>query len=248
MKTTPEFIAALDEPVDRKQVKTLSVRGQKLDYLPGFYVRAQLNRHFEHAWSWSCSVEMVAERPTRDDKVQVVYRATGTLSATLPSGAVVTRQGIGAAQGQGSWADAHELAIKAAETDALKRAASTFGPQFGLSLYDPSDRFGWEHAVANDEPAPTRPSAPPATASLPRKPNWDKLNVVAGVVATATTLAVGEVKSRIKAAFGAMFPTLTAEEVDALAEDLEIVAAHADPVAEFGRYLARITAASGRQG
>ncbi len=32
--------------------------------------------------------------------------------------------------------DAHELALKAAETDAMKRALSTFGNPFGLALYD----------------------------------------------------------------------------------------------------------------
>ena len=31
---------------------------------------------------------------------------------------------------------AHEIAIKAAETDATKRALATFGNPFGLALYD----------------------------------------------------------------------------------------------------------------
>ena len=32
--------------------------------------------------------------------------------------------------------EAHELALKAAETDATKRALATFGNPFGLALYD----------------------------------------------------------------------------------------------------------------
>jgi recombination DNA repair RAD52 pathway protein len=36
---------------------------------------------------------------------------------------------------------AHELALKGAETDATKRALATFGNPFGLALYD-RDRVG----------------------------------------------------------------------------------------------------------
>lgn len=237
MRDLATLISALDEPVDRKQVKTLSVRGQKLDYLPGWYIRAQLNRHFEHRWSWTVSAECVAERPSRDDKVQVVYRATGTLSVSLPDGQVVTRQGLGAAQGQGAWADAHELALKASETDALKRAASTFGPQFGLSLYDPSDRFGWDHAVAESEP----PATPPAP---PRAPNMAALGATCTALAAATTISLDEIKRRVNATFAPRGGVrgLGAEQVDDLIEDLDRVAACVDPVGELDRYLASVAA------
>ena len=237
MRDLATLISALDEPVDRKQVKTLSVRGQKLDYLPGWYIRAQLNRHFEHRWSWTVSAECVAERPSRDDKVQVVYRATGTLSVSLPDGQVVTRQGLGAAQGQGAWADAHELALKASETDALKRAASTFGPQFGLSLYDPSDRFGWDHAVAEPEP----PAAPPAP---PRSANMAGLGVACTALAAATTISLDEIKRRVNATFAPRGGVrgLDAGQVDDLIEDLDRVANCVDPVGELDRYLASVAA------
>ena len=36
--------------------------------------------------------------------------------------------------------DAHERALKAAETDATKRALATFGGRFGLMLYDKEQR------------------------------------------------------------------------------------------------------------
>jgi hypothetical protein len=49
----------------------------------------------------------------------------------------ITREGCGSGQAKGfSPGEAHELALKAAETDATKRALATFGNPFGLALYD----------------------------------------------------------------------------------------------------------------
>ncbi len=57
---------------------------------------------------------------------------------TVRAGAsVITREGIGTGAGRSSQPDvAHEIALKAAETDATKRALATFGNPFGLALYD----------------------------------------------------------------------------------------------------------------
>ena len=50
---------------------------------------------------------------------------------------VIVREGIGTGFGRSSCAEtAHEIALKAAETDATKRALATFGNPFGLALYD----------------------------------------------------------------------------------------------------------------
>ena len=49
----------------------------------------------------------------------------------------ITREGCGSGQAKASTpGEAHELALKAAETDATKRALATFGNPFGLALYD----------------------------------------------------------------------------------------------------------------
>jgi hypothetical protein len=51
--------------------------------------------------------------------------------------AEVCREGCGSGHGVGlTPGEAHESAIKEAETDAMKRALSTFGNPFGLALYD----------------------------------------------------------------------------------------------------------------
>ena len=50
---------------------------------------------------------------------------------------IVTRDGVGTGFGRASSPEsAHEMAMKAAETDATKRALATFGNPFGLALYD----------------------------------------------------------------------------------------------------------------
>ena len=50
---------------------------------------------------------------------------------------VITREGCGSGSAKAPTpGEAHELALKAAETDATKRALATFGNPFGLALYD----------------------------------------------------------------------------------------------------------------
>src|SRR4029077_15192414 len=61
-------------------------------------------------------------------KVRITVRAGGE---------VIMRDGIGTGFGRAPLAEAaHEMALKAAETDATKRALATFGNPFGLALYD----------------------------------------------------------------------------------------------------------------
>ena len=51
-------------------------------------------------------------------------------------GATVVREGHGSGEGRGpSPGEVHDIALKAAETDATKRAFATFGKPFGLELY-----------------------------------------------------------------------------------------------------------------
>jgi hypothetical protein len=51
-------------------------------------------------------------------------------------GATIIREGHGTGEGRGtSPGEAHDFALKAAETDGTKRALATFGTPFGLALY-----------------------------------------------------------------------------------------------------------------
>ena len=52
------------------------------------------------------------------------------------AGATIIREGHGSGEGRGtSPGEVHDIALKAAETDATKRALATFGKPFGLELY-----------------------------------------------------------------------------------------------------------------
>ena len=64
------------------------------------------------------------------------------------------REGIGTGFGRAPAPEvAHDMALKAAETDATKRALATFGNPFGLALYDKDQA----HVT---KPAPRAAAAP----------------------------------------------------------------------------------------
>jgi recombination DNA repair RAD52 pathway protein len=69
----------------------------------------------------------------------VVYRVTGRLVLKDESGEVIASYDDGAAGdaiNQPSVGDAHDMALKTAMSQAIKRCAVNLGDQFGLSLYD----------------------------------------------------------------------------------------------------------------
>jgi hypothetical protein len=75
-------------------------------------------------------------------------------------GAQVIREGSGAGHGiDADLGQAHESALKEAETDAMKRALMTFGNPFGLALYDKQQREVTQSAATT--PLPSRPAAAP---------------------------------------------------------------------------------------
>ena len=64
-------------------------------------------------------------------------------SRCKPTGATVIREGHGSGEGRGtSPGEVHDISLKAAETDATKRALATFGKPFGLELYRQSRTSG----------------------------------------------------------------------------------------------------------
>ena len=78
-------------------------------------------------------------------------------------GATIIREGHGTGEGRGtSPGEVHDIALKAAETDATKRALATFGRPFGLELYR-GGKTTAHKATAQQKPLPS-PSTP---ASIP---------------------------------------------------------------------------------
>ena len=71
----------------------------------------------------------------------VTYTARVRVTVTAGSLTPLVREGSGAGHGiDVDLGQAHESALKEAETDAMKRALMTFGNPFGLALYDKAQR------------------------------------------------------------------------------------------------------------
>lgn len=127
---------ALRRNVDGRQIRTREANGRELSYLEGWYVVSEANRIFGFD-GWSR--ETIDTRPvfTRENRgfFNAVY--TAKVRITVRAGdKTVIREGHGSGEGRGSSpAEVHDIALKAAETDATKRAFATFGRPFGLELY-----------------------------------------------------------------------------------------------------------------
>ena len=113
----------LSQPINPKFVKTRKGQGNRdLAYLESWVLMSNANRIFgPDGWS----SETIELREVNANK-GIAYIARVRVTA----GGVV-RDGVGGHAGFD-----HENTAKSAESDARKRALSSFGDQFGLSLYD----------------------------------------------------------------------------------------------------------------
>jgi hypothetical protein len=138
MAFTEAQVKNLAAKLNAKHVRTRQVQDARLTYVEGWHVIAEANRIFGYdAWDRrTISTQCVSSEPMRQHhaaayiaKVRITVRA-GEIS--------ITREGCGSGEAKAlTPGEAHELALKAAETDATKRALATFGNPFGLALYDP---------------------------------------------------------------------------------------------------------------
>lgn len=133
-------------------VRTRQWQGKTLSYIEGWHAVSEANRIFGFD-GWSR--ETVELRCLHETKVNqganletgCAYLAKVRISVKAGDDMVV-REGTGAGYTKAaSLAEAHALAAKEAETDATKRALSTFGNPFGLALYD-KERKGVRKAKA----------------------------------------------------------------------------------------------------
>jgi DNA recombination protein Rad52 len=126
----------LNRRLSPKWIKHRESNGQTLSYIEGWHAIAEANRVFgfdgwdretiasQCVWAKPIGTKYGAAYLTRvritvrAGDQRVVREGSGTGEATAPSPGL-----------------AHEIAAKGAETDATKRALSTFGNLFGLSLY-----------------------------------------------------------------------------------------------------------------
>ena len=98
----------------------------------------------------------------------------------------IVREGSGTGEGKASTpGQAHDLAIKGAETDATKRALATFGNPFGLALYD-REQVGVRKAREEKASPPLGPWIL-RSASGAEEASFDKPSEFAGALRNAMT-------------------------------------------------------------
>lgn len=139
MTFTVDQTAALAAPLDRNVVAHRDQGGKKLSYIEAWHAIAEANRIFGFdGWNRE-TVELRQLGLPRDvnGKMRVGYSARVRITVMTPAGSIVVREGCGFGSGIDKDEDqAHESALKEAESDAMKRALMTFGNPFGLALYD----------------------------------------------------------------------------------------------------------------
>lgn len=133
---TPEQIKELEAPLSRANVKEREQAGRKFSYIEAYHAENEANRIFGFSsWDRFTDFECIAERE-QDGKHRVYYRAKVRI-VVRSDGEVTTREGCGYGSGiDKDIGQAHESALKEAESDAEKRALKTFGNPFGQALYD----------------------------------------------------------------------------------------------------------------
>ncbi len=138
MTFTPEQTALLAAPLNKANVASRQQAGQTLSYIEAWHAIAEANRIFGFG-QWdreTVDLRQLGEPRLVDGKSRVGYSARVRITVRAGDG-VVVREGCGFGSGIDRDVDqAHESALKEAESDAMKRALMTFGNAFGLALYD----------------------------------------------------------------------------------------------------------------
>jgi len=134
---SPAQLRKLVGKLDRANVHSRTVEGRRIDYIEGWFALSEANAIFGFA-NWdreTVHFERLFER-TRGEMTSCAY--SSRVRVLVRAGdTIIAREGTGCGTASArNAADAHERAIKAAETDATKRALATFGNRFGLCLYD----------------------------------------------------------------------------------------------------------------
>ena len=136
-------------------------KGRKLNFIEAFTMIEQANRIFGYD-GWSMRTEWthyLATGGQRTDSDTGEVFQVGVYTALVHVEALGRhRSGVGTSTVSDSTnPDAHDTAIKGAESDAMKRALRTFGDQFGNGLYDKGRRGdGAQVQRVNTPPAPAQ--------------------------------------------------------------------------------------------
>jgi DNA recombination protein Rad52 len=134
-------IKALKGKLKAAHVRTREEDGKELSYIEGWFTIEEANRIFGFdGWSRE-TLDTVCVWQGRSGGRRVCYYTAKVRVSLHTQERTITREGSGFGGGSGNNpGEAHEMALKEAETDAMKRALVTFGNRFGLALYDPEQK------------------------------------------------------------------------------------------------------------
>lgn len=147
-----EQVEQLRAKLDPSKVKQRTQAGMQLSYIEGWHAIAEANRIFGYdGWNReTIDIRCVSETQRKIGRQQKDGWGVTYISKVRVTIGELVREGCGAGSGVDvDLGQAHESAIKEAETDAMKRALMTFGNPFGLALYDKT-----KANVGTDEPEP----------------------------------------------------------------------------------------------
>lgn len=139
MKFNDTQTAALKAPLNSSAVKSRSQGGRAVSYVEGWHAIAEANRIFGFdAWSReTVDLKCVAEKDREIGQAKAPGYGVSYIARVRVTVGDIIREGCGTGHGiDRDLGQAHESALKEAETDAMKRALMTFGNPFGLALYD----------------------------------------------------------------------------------------------------------------
>jgi DNA recombination protein Rad52 len=150
-------VKALRRNLDHRYVRTREANGRELSYIEGWYAISEANRIFGFdGWSRETVEARCALARENRGAFLAVYTARVRISVQA-GGTMIIREGHGSGEGRGaSPGEVHDTALKAAETDATKRALATFGKPFGLALYG----IGKSPSVQPTVPSPSDQAKP----------------------------------------------------------------------------------------
>lgn len=237
MKTYDEIAQELDAPIPRSAVSTREgSNGKDLDYLQGHYVIDRLNKIFGPGrWSYSVSEYTKVFEGQIETKYgptfTVSYIAKVELNVRFPkvitektdehsgfswgmSSEYISDMGYGDGTDKKNPGKAHEVAIKEAVTDGLKRCAKSLGMSMGLALYSKGQEnvTDEEEVKVNAKPAKNAKSAKTEAAKTTVN---DKLRETAYVLIAQGKLDKDKFSADIKSKYG-VSKTADLKESDAV--------------------------------
>src|SRR6476646_2564174 len=137
MALTDTQVRQLKAKLEPKHVKIRKANGADLHYVEGWHMIAEANRIFGYdAWDRRTLASRCVCSGANGAYHEAAYTAKVRVSVRAGDNTIL-REGSGSGEARAPTpGQAHELALKGAETDATKRALATFGNPFGLALYD----------------------------------------------------------------------------------------------------------------